>query len=87
MVDIENVLENVNHELLQVGSWLNVIGYTRNSPVVREREAKSSKIILEQDASEPPAFVQATMIWSAGAIKLDKYESAARAYQQIHSGG
>lgn len=87
MVNIENVLENVNHELLQVGSWLNIIGYVRTLPIARERGPKCSKAISKPEASNPEAVVEATMIWSAGAIKLDKYQSAAREYQQVHSGG
>lgn len=42
------------------------------------------------DGSKPgkssnPVNVEATMIWSAGAIKLDKYKQTARGYQKLPS--
>lgn len=69
-VKIDNLLESMNHELLQVGSWVNVIGYIRPVAV----EAKGSK-------RSRTTFVDATMLWSAGAVKLNNYSAAVKDYQ------
>ena len=85
MVSVENILENINHDLLQVGSWVNIIGYVRVSPVDAARRVKSSKVDIKSKEATHPTVVEATMIWSAGAIKLDKYNSAAQDYQKLRS--
>jgi hypothetical protein len=79
-VNVESVLESGRHELLTVGTWLNVIGnvVTATSSSMHASASKASK---ESNAHVPPV-VEATMIWSAGAVKLDKYDAAARNYQQ-----
>ena len=87
VVSIENILENINHELLQVGSWLNIMGYVRTSPVDAARWSKSSKDVVKLKEASHPTMVEATMIWSAGAIKLDKYKSATKDYQKLDSAG
>ena len=57
----------LNVETTQVGAWVNVIGYMRQN-------------IESQSTSKLRAStVDAVLIWSAGAIKLDDYESAVRA--------
>jgi hypothetical protein len=68
-VDVNNVLDALNVETSQVGAWVNIIGYMRHSA-----ESRST--------SDQRAFiVDAVLIWSAGAIKLDDYEVAVRALQ------
>lgn len=78
VVNVENVLENINHELLQVGAWVNIIGTLRlldGEPRKRHGKSRRSKPIVS-------LAVDATMIWSAGAIKLDEYRSAVEAYRK-----
>jgi len=56
-------------ETTQVGAWVNVIGYVRQNTEM-------------QSTSKPRAsMVDAVLIWSAGAIKLEDYEAAVRALQ------
>ena len=87
MVCIENILENVNLELLQVGSWVNIIGHVRILPVEAARRLKSSKDVVKSKGANFPTLVEATMMWSAGPIKLDQYKSATQDYQKLHSAG
>lgn len=71
-VNIENILENISHELLEVGAWINVVG------TIRGGKSRSSKKV-------PCPAIDATMIWSAGAIKLEEYRSAVEAYRDALS--
>lgn len=66
-VSVAHVLDALNFELTQVGAWVNVIGYVRNA------------VDLLQGSSS--ASVDAVLIWSAGAIRLDEYEAAVRNLQ------
>lgn len=78
IVNVDNVLETMKHDLLEVGAWLNIVGYVeRTSEVARPARPQNAEI-------NPPAatHVTATMIWSAGAIKLDRYEAAVQGYQK-----
>lgn len=74
IVKLEHVLENVNHELLQIGAWLNVVGHVEKPQGVNRNGTKRN--------THSPGLVAATMIWSAGAMKLDRYESAVQGYQK-----
>lgn len=68
-VNVAYVLDALNLELTQVGAWVNVVGYVRNPT-------------NEQQASESTSCsVDAVIIWSAGAIRLDEYEAAVRNLQ------
>jgi hypothetical protein len=59
----------LNVETTQVGAWVNVIGYVRQD--------SGSLSVLKSGAST----VDAVLVWSAGAIKLEDYEAAVRALQ------
>lgn len=87
VVNIVNILENLNHELLQVGSWVNLMGYVRATPKSAKHDSKSSKDGDDSRSSSRAVHVEATMMWSAGAIKLDKYRTAAREYQSLSPAG
>jgi hypothetical protein len=68
-VNVNNLLDVLNVETTQVGAWVNIIGYIRQD-------------IELQSTSKPRAStVDAVLIWSAGAIKLEDYEAAVRAIQ------
>ncbi|KAM0700794.1 hypothetical protein Q7P35_012515 [Cladosporium inversicolor] len=68
-VNVNNVLDVLNVETTQVGAWVNVIGYVRQDTEL-------------QSKSKPRAStVDAVLIWSAGAIKLEDYEAAVLALQ------
>jgi hypothetical protein len=83
IVCIESVLENVQHHLLEVGSWINVIGNVRDVFVSDRPAAHTARSDhqLARAATGGSIFIDATMIWSAGAVKPDKYNKAVRAYQ------
>ncbi|KAJ9664249.1 hypothetical protein H2201_005241 [Coniosporium apollinis] len=72
-VNIEHVLESIKSTEMQVGAWLNVLGYVEKPPVYRP----TRKLSRKQRASERgKVYVQAVMLWSAGAVKVDAYERA-----------
>ena len=73
-VKIDSVLESLNHELVQEGAWINTIGQ-----IITALEASDN---CKADGACSSPIVVATAIWSAGAIKLDQYETAVHAYQQ-----
>ncbi|CAD0024704.1 unnamed protein product [Aureobasidium pullulans] len=57
-VDVSQLLDTIDHQNLQVGAWLNIIGYVGPSP------------------SRNRTKIQAIMLWSAGAVNLQQYETA-----------
>ena len=77
-VSVINIVDALNVELTQVGAWINVIGYvkTLDSP----RPVVSAKGLIATDLVLVPE-VDAVMIWSAEAVKLDAYEAAIRDLQ------
>lgn len=72
VVRLAMVLENVNRDIVQVGSWINVAGNVRSH---------SERRTDRQPPYPVATFVDATMIWSAGAIIPDKYRAAVLEYQ------
>ncbi|KAF2805312.1 uncharacterized protein BDZ99DRAFT_466946 [Mytilinidion resinicola] len=71
-VNIDHVLETLKStEVLQVGAWVNVIGYVTAGE--GEPPARSSR-----KAGDAPrqSHVQAIVLWSAGSLNLDEYEKA-----------
>lgn len=66
-VNVDNILDSLNLELTQVGAWVNVVGYCGRSG--------------ESSVASSDLKVDAVVVWSAGAIKLDEYEAAVRALQ------
>jgi hypothetical protein len=77
VVSVQSMLETTKHELLEVGAWLNIIGYVSEDPI--KAAGKETKRVKRNPRA---VFVEAVMIWSAGAIKLDVYESAVKELQQ-----
>lgn len=89
-VDINAVLGNLRWEDLRVGSWLNVLGYIRES--TPQTPSFSSSQQSSQQSNEPPArvprrpvYVEAIMVFPAGAIALGEYERILRTAQDIES--
>lgn len=70
VVDISMVLEGMKPDLLQPGNWINVIGYVRNRSLSTARRSSTSRRKIVGELPE----VQAVLVWSAGAIQVDKYE-------------
>lgn len=65
--------ETLNSAVLQVGAWVNVVGYVMNGKSLAEAE--------EVDRLDESVIVkvQAIMLWDAVAIDLEQYEQAVRA--------
>ncbi|RMY87948.1 hypothetical protein D0864_00455 [Hortaea werneckii] len=76
LVSIENLLESLNYELIAVGSWINVIGYLRPlpEPIVRSADENTSRNARRH--SQPVVFIESSMIWSAGSVRMEKYDAA-----------
>nr|OQO17333.1 hypothetical protein B0A51_12594 [Rachicladosporium sp. CCFEE 5018] len=69
LVNVDGITSTLNAELTQIGALLNVVGYVDHSSVVNASEKESS------------TNVNALMIWSAGAVKVDEYETAVKDLQ------
>ncbi|CDM35104.1 hypothetical protein DTO013E5_3016 [Penicillium roqueforti] len=77
-VDINPLLEDLTAEELGVGTWLNIVGY------VRESEPLPPPSSFSSDANQPsqrpstcpprPVYVEAIMVFPAGAIAIGEYE-------------
>lgn len=70
MIDMNLILETIHPEVLQTGSWINIIGYTRQKPDQRFRHSKAVRTRVAGGLPE----VQAVLAWSAGAVRVDNYE-------------
>ncbi|KAL9624571.1 MAG: hypothetical protein Q9160_001235 [Pyrenula sp. 1 TL-2023] len=73
-VNVELVLESITKDELQVGCWLNVIGYVQRPPRKRKRQQKGSETIDNGGTT-----VQAVMLWNAGALNVGNYERVVEA--------
>lgn len=86
--DINAVLEGLTSEELRVGSWLNVLGYVRESTIsassiysTQQSSQESSESTLAGTPTTVPSrpvYVEAVMIFPAGAIELGEYERILR---------
>jgi len=68
-VQISHVLADASVETLQVGAWVNVIGYVAYPPQVKKRVLDSASAVK----------VQAVLLWSAGSASVAQpcqYEEA-----------
>ena len=77
-VDINLLLETVKSTDLQVGAWLNVVGYVRyRSSAVVERGSATSPFEMRS------IYVEAVMIWAAGAVRIGEYERVVRDCKEV----
>lgn len=70
-VDISLILESIKADLLQPGTWLNIIGYVNRAASRRKRPALSGGISGQMERSR----VQALLAWNAGPVRVADYES------------
>lgn len=66
-VDVNLVLQSLKAEQTRVGEWVNVIGYVTST---------DSKKLGD---TNPVVEVQATLLWPAGPLNLEKYEASVQA--------
>ena len=72
-IDVKLVLESTRRELLANGAWLNVVGYVLEG-AEHKSKTKRSSASSHLRATEPG--VQAVLIWDAGALKINDYQTA-----------
>jgi hypothetical protein len=86
-VDINAVLEDLTSEELRVGSWLNVLGYVRDTtpPATSfsSQQSSQSNEALPAKVAPRPVYIEAVMVFSAGAIALGEYERILRNAQDV----
>ena len=82
-VDVNLLLENMKREDLEIGAWVNVIGYLGgvseeggNWKAGRSQAQQAGDKRSGVRARVVKVEVQAVMLWSAGAIKIADYERA-----------
>ncbi len=90
LVDVNVVLESLKREDMQVGAWVNVIGYVeevlkepergqRQEQEQEQEQGKTGLVMREGDrvCKESRAVrvrVQAVILWNAGGVKVGVYE-------------
>ncbi|KAL9117296.1 MAG: hypothetical protein Q9187_006168 [Circinaria calcarea] len=72
MVDVNLLLSSLKATDTQTGEWVNVIGYVDPNDGERIQIGKRSG----NTRASTVIRVQAVMVWSAGAIKIEEYEKA-----------
>ncbi|KAJ5959764.1 uncharacterized protein N7479_006914 [Penicillium vulpinum] len=89
-VDINAVLEDLTAEELRVGTWLNVLGYIRElEPVPPPSSFSSTPDEANRSSQRPstvpprPVYVEAIMVFPAGAIAIGEYERILCNSQQV----
>lgn len=75
-VDINVILESVTAEVLCVGAWVNVLGYTRGASYL-------SRNGEDKVASSAQSHFEAIMIFPAGPVALGEYERILREAQNV----
>ncbi|KAL1854204.1 hypothetical protein Plec18167_000121 [Paecilomyces lecythidis] len=73
-VDINVLFESLKADDLRIGTWLNVLGYVRESP-------QGQMQMIAPISSLSSVFIEAVMIFPAGAVRIGEYE---RILQDVH---
>jgi len=82
-VAVDLVLETIGRENMEVGAWVNVMGYVREkSSHAAQSNSKRPSRNAEQDLVKHIG-VQAIAVWSAGNLDLVAYEDAVRQRQLV----
>ncbi|KAJ5818691.1 hypothetical protein N7474_004282 [Penicillium riverlandense] len=83
-VDINNVLESITAEDLRVGTWLNILGYIREESTPPASFTSSQEdVCVPRKVPSRPVYVEAVMVFSAGAIALGEYERILRNAEDV----
>lgn len=77
LVSIANIANTMDITLTEVGAWINVMGYFKGS----DPQSQALSALAKGQARTLSVSVDAMMIWSAGAVKLDEYEAGVKAMQ------
>ncbi|KAJ5760576.1 hypothetical protein N7520_007732 [Penicillium odoratum] len=88
-VDINAVLESLTAEDLRVGTWLNVLGYVRDSTTPEsfssQVDSQNLNSTVPIKVASRPVYIEAVMVFPAGAIALGEYERILRHVQDVES--
>ncbi|KAL9637672.1 MAG: hypothetical protein Q9164_002061 [Protoblastenia rupestris] len=80
MVDLNLLLENINREDMEIGAWVNVVGYLGDVATDTEESNHRRKRVRDEEFSKGRRTlrveVQAVLLWNAGGVKLTDYEKA-----------
>ena len=83
LVDVNLLLETIERENLEIGAWVNVIGYVGGVSrgeeaglLGRNQSSKLKHVDADTGGKTVKVEVQAVMVWSAGAVKTSDYERA-----------
>lgn len=92
-VDVNAIIEDLTAEVLRVGSWVNVLGYVRDSasPAVSFSSSQLDSQQSDGDVNSTmpvkvpsrPVYIDAVMVFPAGAIALGEYERILRHSQDV----
>ena len=83
-MNVDLILEGLKREDIEVGAWVNVIGYVEDvvgqgksdrKQNEREEEGKMGKDIRVN--------VKAVMLWSAGGVRIEQYEKTLEERLQV----
>ena len=77
--DMNAVLGTAANSCFEVGSWINVIGYIRDS--VSGKRTKQN-VGTDISPSHVEVNVQAVLVWSAGSIQISRYEEILQRQQR-----
>ncbi|MCJ1412395.1 hypothetical protein MMC19_006489 [Ptychographa xylographoides] len=69
VVDVNLLIETLKSTDTQTGEWVNVIGYVGDKNSTGTRTART-------EPGSKEVQVQALMVWSAGALRIEEYEKA-----------
>ncbi|KAK2763841.1 hypothetical protein FQN54_009459 [Arachnomyces sp. PD_36] len=70
-VDITLLLESIKSSDLQVGAWLNVLGYVREKEKDKNNRTTSHRA---SNASRESIYIEAVMVFPAGSFHIGEYE-------------
>ena len=82
-VDVTLVLETIKRENMEVGAWINVMGYVMEEPGQPAHQNPKTSSRCSQKMPEKHVLVQAIAVWSAGNIDLEAYEKAVQLRQHV----
>lgn len=77
LVGISNITSTLDITLTQVGAWINVVGYLKGSST----NTNTPPPPVKGQSPATSVDLDAVMIWSAGAVKLEDYEAGVKAMQ------
>lgn len=67
-LDVRLLLDSLKRTDTAVGEWVNVVGYITD---------------IRRDREKIEVCVQAVMLWSAGAVRVEEYEMAVREREEL----